>query len=282
VARGACTLARERLLHSDAECTWLGEAWARPVRLSEDYLGGLGADKFDRYEVRAMVFDELGKLNINAATRGQMGLFTFVTDEISGAVVDWRDADDAPVEYGAEQREYDELDPALNCKNESFESIYEALMLPGVTERAFYGLAAGPRDRSEQAGDGPVASGMRDFFTVYGSGRVNLNTASPEVLLALPGLDPESVNALLRSRRGADGLDRTPDDVPFESYEQLEELEGMGEFVLGQLGIYGVFSSDTFNIRVEVTDRRSPARLELDVIAKRASQGVDLLVWRER
>ena len=55
---------------------------------------------------------------------------------------------------------------------------------------------------------------LKNFLTVYGSGRVNINTAAPPVLLAL-GLRPELVDQIVAVRNGPDKIAATGDDVFF-------------------------------------------------------------------
>jgi len=60
----------------------------------------------------------------------------------------------------------------------------------------------------------------RPFLTVYGSGKVNINTAPPEVLQAL-GLDPGLVETILAFRAGDDKEPGTADDRAFESSGEI-------------------------------------------------------------
>jgi len=55
---------------------------------------------------------------------------------------------------------------------------------------------------------------FKDFITVYGDGKVNLNTASVEVMKAL-GFREDLINGLLEFRAGPDGKEGTEDDGVF-------------------------------------------------------------------
>jgi general secretion pathway protein K len=69
---------------------------------------------------------------------------------------------------------------------------------------------------------------FKDFITVYGQGKVNVNTAPQEVLLAL-GLDEELVRKIIRYRKeyiGIDGQAKTEDDGAFtNAADIISELE---------------------------------------------------------
>jgi hypothetical protein len=80
--------------------------------------------------------------------------------------------------------------------------------------------------------------GWDDDFTVSSYGPVDLQWASRDVLLALPGFTPEMVDRFLQLRRGPDGVDGTADDMQFGSPtdvvpvlglrpEQLKALQGL-------------------------------------------------------
>jgi type II secretory pathway component PulK len=70
-----------------------------------------------------------------------------------------------------------------------------------VSASSFYGTA-------EQAGVGT-------YLTVWGSGKINVNTAALPVLAALPGMTPAMAGTLVRFRQGNDQLLGTSDDRPF-------------------------------------------------------------------
>ena len=57
---------------------------------------------------------------------------------------------------------------------------------------------------------------LRDFVTIYGDGKVNVNTASEETLKAL-GVDRGVVSRIMEFRDGDDGEPDTEDDGVFES-----------------------------------------------------------------
>jgi DNA uptake protein ComE-like DNA-binding protein len=67
---------------------------------------------------------------------------------------------------------------------------------------------------------------FEEFITVFGAGKVNINTASGPVLFAL-GMDMALVESIIQFRAGADGVEGTEDDFCFErTQEILEQLRG--------------------------------------------------------
>jgi DNA uptake protein ComE-like DNA-binding protein len=70
---------------------------------------------------------------------------------------------------------------------------------------------------------------FKDFITVYTDGRVNINTASLEVLRVL-GLADDLIEIILNYRKGQDGQEATEDDSKFENPATI--LEDLRKFTL--------------------------------------------------
>ena len=74
--------------------------------------------------------------------------------------------------------------------------------------------------------DAPRFKRLSPYLTVYGEGRVNINTASRPVLIAL-GMEGELADKVLFARRGEDGIESTMDDYVFQKTDNLvNELKG--------------------------------------------------------
>ena len=149
-----------------------------------------------------MVSDEESKVNINFASRDvirglltSIGLNSMRADSISDAIVDWRDQDDSPMLNGAESDYYMGLDPPYSSKNSTFHSLEELLLVRGVTPELLNG---------ESQVDG--GSKLIDHLTVYGKGKININTADRHVLEALPGVDEQSSSFIENGRDAVDYL----------------------------------------------------------------------------
>jgi general secretion pathway protein K len=144
------------------------------------------------------IIDESGKIDINTVPDILLkGLITGlgVKDEDADVIVDsigdWRDADDFTRLHGAESDYYMSLPVPYKPKNADFESIEELLLVKGVTPELVYGK-----------GDKP---GLQDFITVYsGNGKINVNAASKEVLMSIPGMTPELAGSIIEFRKTAE------------------------------------------------------------------------------
>lgn len=69
--------------------------------------------------------------------------------------------------------------------------------------------------------------GWDDDFTLNSSGPIDVNWASREVLLALPGLTDTMVDRFLQVRNGMDGIIGTADDAQFKSAEDVRVALGL-------------------------------------------------------
>ena len=119
--------------------------------------------------------DESGRISINRASQSlieaMLRVAGDVREEDAGAValaiIDWRDIDDLDGEDdvltgGSESSYYASLGEPYSCRNGDFRLLEELLLVKGISESVF--------DR------------IRPSLTVYGSGKVNINTADRVVL----------------------------------------------------------------------------------------------------
>lgn len=118
--------------------------------------------------------------------------------------------------------------------------------LPGLDEALAKAIVESPRRQSgfKVKEEAILVEGVskerfiqfKDLVTVYGGGRVNINTASAEVLSIL-GLSDDLIQLIMRYRReykGADGEAGTADDGVFDSGSILEQLREFTSLSLGQ------------------------------------------------
>ncbi|MBW2558252.1 MAG: general secretion pathway protein GspK [Deltaproteobacteria bacterium] len=108
--------------------------------------------------------------------------------DIVDAVRDWIDEDDETTGFGAENIYYEGLKEPYACKNTPLDCIDELLMVKGMTEDLYYGTDERP--------------GIARYLTVYGEGKININTAPKLALMALAdGITGEMVSSMDEYRR---------------------------------------------------------------------------------
>lgn len=149
--------------------------------------------------------DEGGKININRADQETLRrVFTNLGLEepskaiLVDSIMDWRDPDDLHRTSGAENEYYRSLNPSYTAKNGPFDTVEDLLWVRGMTPELFYGYGDARGDRAENA----QRAGLREIFTVDSPiDRVNLRTASADVIHALTGIPLEKSRRFVEERK---------------------------------------------------------------------------------
>ena len=206
------------------------------------------------------VTDEDRNININTAAQAVLLRFPGMTDEIGDSLLEWR-AKDRGLGEGLGE-----------VKDRPFEVLEELLLVEGMTDEVFQAL--------------------QPFITVYTDGKVNLNTAPREVLMAL-GMGEDLVNKLLRFRRGLDDTRGTEDDQSFSGLggaeQQLNAFESLTPQEAAQMTNLIVRNrlkviSSVFRIRSSGTLRDGKIIRSVEGIVQRGtgqSSTFSLLSWHE-
>ncbi len=149
----------------------------------------------DHYTVS--ITDESGKININNLNDTSviilknllmnMGVEGPQADTIADSILDWKDPDDLVRLNGAESDYYMSLPNPYKAKNANFDTLEELLLVKGMTAAILYG-------------DG-TKKGIIDFLTVNSNiAQINLSAAPREVLMAIPGMTADVVQAIMDAR----------------------------------------------------------------------------------
>ena len=142
--------------------------------------------------VTATAVDEAARIDLNSAQEPLLkgllqnvgGLDAEAAQRVMEAILDWRDADDLRRPNGAEAADYRAAGLKYVPSNASFENVGELRRVLGVTPALMAKIA--------------------DNLTVYSrQPGINPSTAPREVLLALPGINPEQVDTFIAARRDA-------------------------------------------------------------------------------
>jgi DNA uptake protein ComE-like DNA-binding protein len=173
---------------------------------------------------------------------------------VSDSILDWIDPDDNTRPAGAESDYYLGLTPSYNAKNAPIDNLDELQLVKGVTRDMYNGGSSGPSGTpfpEHQMGFGhapgqqPVyAFGLKDVFTPFSSGKVNILTASDTVLQVLPGIDTAAAQAIETARTS---------DPPLRNVGQLFAAAGIGPQVAQQMGQYVDVRGSTYEVHATVT-----------------------------
>jgi len=155
-------------------------------------------------ELNRTVIDQLLRL-IDLLNRENFGDF-HISYELAPSIIDWVDSDDEVTclpfvkheNSGAESDYYSSLTPPYRCRNNSFEMTEDVLLIKGVTQQIF--------------------GCLRDFITVRGDDKININWASKHVIQSLSeSMDPVLAQMIIDRRK----------IKPFGSVIELREIPGM-------------------------------------------------------
>jgi general secretion pathway protein K len=194
------------------------------------------ADKtfdIDSCRCSVTITDENGKINLNSLIDQQgkpdknvIEQFLRLVDllnrrpgpridySIAPALVDWLDTDDNVVSLpflqndnlGAESAYYQKLNPAYKCSNAPLNSVDELLLVKGVTAETLERL--------------------QNYITVYGNGKININSAPGEVIESLSEkMDPGLAQAVIDKRKLQ----------PFKTVAQLRQFPWMTDAIYNDI-----------------------------------------------
>lgn len=285
VAEAGIKQAIVQLRKEDAifEADYLGERWSHQPDTFEKIAVGQGAFTVS-YQLRegesSVVMygmqDEESKINLNKADVEIMtrlleiaaNLSHWDAQELAYCIIDWRDADSffQHPQYGAEDSDYRSQESSYEAKDFNFEVMEELLLVHKMDQEIF--------DK------------LKYFVTIYGEGKVNINTAPKEALLAL-GLNSRLVEDILSFRRGADMISATSDDEIFlqtativPRLSQLYDLSPSDISDLSNLVAEGKFTVKSENFMIHSVGQLDTKKGQTTIVAVADRTG-RIKYWRE-
>ena len=162
--------------------------------------------------------------NVNTLNRAQwIEIFEMANvpstewDSLIDCLEDWIDEGDLHGLNGAESDDPYYEEQGYPVKNGPLDSVEELLLVKHWNESILYGKSADD--------EGDAIYGIADLLTVWGDGKVNLNSASTNVLLSYAEYEDWELEGVLESRKGLDGIEGTLDD----GLRSIDEVNADGE-----------------------------------------------------
>jgi len=267
VARSGVELAKHLLQEDDPAFDALDEDWA----LLPEHPGFLAADDEGRFKVT--IEDEAAKIPLNKLITGDKDkkvdlvvraqlerLFELLElePELIDPIIDWLDPDNNPQPFGAEDAYYQSLPSPYPCKNGPLDAIEELLLVKGMTKEILYGT-----DEKQ---------GLIHFLTLYSDGKVNINTASVEVLASLSDkIDNVTAQAIIDYRQ----------KNPFQEikYDDIKSLPGMTLEIFNDIKDQCDVKSSSFSLRAE-GQVREIKKVIYTVLKREENKGIKPVFWR--
>jgi general secretion pathway protein K len=268
VARSGVELAKHLLQKDDNDFDALDEDWA----LLPEHPGFLSADDEGRFKVA--IEDEAAKIPLNKLVTGDKDnkkvdlvvraqlerLFSVLEldPQLIDPIIDWLDPDNNPEPFGAEDAYYQSLPAPYHCKNGPLDALEEMLLIKGMTKEILYGTEE--------------KKGLIHFLTLYSDGKININTASVEVLQSLSDkIDSVTAQAIVDYRQ----------KNPFQEikYDDIKSLPGMTLEIFNDLKDQCDVKSSSFSLHAE-GQVRDIKRVIYTVLKREEKKGVQSIFWR--
>jgi general secretion pathway protein K len=222
------------------------------------------------------LIDEDGKINVNMAERGLLQallrregrLSAGEAESLAACIIDWRDPDDDVLTGGAENGYYQGLSSSYSCRNGPMRILRELLLVKGM--------------------DCNVLDRVSPHLTVYGSGKINLNTAGKAVLSAMAeaagGRDSAACVSLadkvIAARAGGNDFSGTSAAGVISSVKASSALTAEEEVLLSGMMRHGTLRSSCFGGIAMGRASAGGAVSEIEFIFDREQKKI--VYWREK
>ena len=174
---------------------------------------------------------------------------------IVNSILDWITPGENMRVQGAKSDYYQTLKPMpYYAKDGPIDDLSELLLVKGIRDlpELYYGGYATnyqPGYFNAQAshfGAAPMITGgigLTNLFTPLSDGRININTAPPEVLEIIPGVTPEMAQGIVSAGSGLNG--------PYRSIDQVRRVPEVNLIVARQFQQFCDIRSRTFQVEVD-------------------------------
>lgn len=186
-------------------------------------------------------------------------------DELIDTLIDWIDEDDLHRVNGAESDDAFYKERGYKVKNAPLETVDELRLIKGWTDAIVYG---GPSLNP----DDPPMRGIAHKLTVWGDGKIDVNDAGDDELLAICEMDEIVLEDIKRLRLGVDGKEGTLDD----GIRDLNEIVGMKPEIAKWLTV-----RDTKFVRLVSIGEVQGVRAGIWAVLQVADRNVMPVYWRE-
>lgn len=229
--------------------TSLNQQWAQPVDLFREgtYFADAEDDAFSKDRCALSIYDCDGRIAINDAPEELIRNVKVLGRDAVRKILDYRDPGDRDT---APRR---------------FVSLDEVQAIAEIPDSLWYG------------------EGLRELFTVWSGdyrGLINVNTATPEVLRTLPGVDSEVVDAIVAYRDGDDALPGTRDDRPFANVRDIAATLRLSAERLQGVVRQCKTESTCYSVEARATRRRGKVNAYCTATVM-YSRPIQILDWRE-
>ncbi len=257
------------------------EAFRILAKNLERGIGATGVEvKMGDSQATVDVLPESGRRNVNTLQDedweellDQAGVPEEDWPNLIDGFMDWTDAGDEHRLNGAEEDDAYYKDQGYKPKNAPLDTVDEILLIKGFTPAIVYG--GPPADPK-----GEPLRGIAHLLTTFGDGKVNVNTATRDVLLTLTAgngktLTDYEIEDILKFRLGDDGMPNTKDDG-FASVQEAIAKTGMDPAFADKISV-----ADRRFVRVTALGENHGVRSGVWAVFEVGNRKVTPIYWRE-
>ena len=255
VARGIVELRNKQVidaLYRQSGKTGYSQRWAQTMDMFKEkaYYTVPEGEEFADEECRYVIRDECSLISINAADEEMLRNIKALGLEAVRKIMKRRaggvDAKEPP---------------------QGFQTIEELREIEGIKDKNWFGTEKEP--------------GLRDLLTCWSDGKININTASAEVLECIPDLRSNVVSSIIHYRAGGDGELFTSDDQDFANFQEVAEKAGITGDALGALERHCKLDSQFFTITGIATLRQGKVIATCVATVMIEDTFANVIKWRE-
>ena len=272
LAKAGVNIARAGLLMDNNDTDDLEEDWHKlsmasqlaPIPIGNGFVSLIIEDEERRQNINSLNEKELKdwfkNLQLKRVKKGDILDMDIVEenihDELADNFLDWTDHDDEIRQNGAESRWYKKQDEEYFPHNRRLATIGELMWIRGFTSEMLFGKKGNPK--------------LKDMITVYGGGKVNINTVNRDVLVTLLRQEDEYMAETVAQA--------VIDERPYKTEDQARSI-------LSQYGFGGALDkkikvkSEYF--RIIATGIVGNVESRVEAIVKRFKKTCDILMWKE-
>ncbi len=200
--------------------------------------------------------DDQKQILMRLLTSGAFDLEEGEAEDIIDNIKDWIDSDDEPTRFGSESSYYETLDNPYPCRNGELRTIEEMVQIRGITDKMLFGTKE--------------KKGLIEFLTVFGDsdGKININTADRDVLLALSeDLDESMVDDIIDFR--------SDEENDLSSASWYKDAIGTDDNIINT----SLLTVKSSYFEIHSSGIKDDAVKELKVVVKRAENKFSTLSW---
>jgi general secretion pathway protein K len=194
---------------------------------------------------------------------GRMFEVLSIESNLVDGIVDWQDGDEEEQPYGAEFSYYLLNSPPYEPRNERILTTGELLVIKGFDRDIFF---LPPTSRSPIARE--ELRPLDQYVTVYGDGKININTADMPVLMSLS----EDMDEFI-----AEDIIEYREENHFEKLDDLKKVESLSDILYDEISSLITVKSNVFRITSTGTSGRLTRKIT--AVVQRESRGFKVVYY---